>query len=91
MAVLRFRLLEHRSASYIIQVVRPVVPSTSGLNMKAGNALFWIATIFASLISLWVISDYLYGLSEGFPVFNVTALVLAVVIWLLGLFCRRAF
>jgi len=50
-----------------------------------------MATILAGLIVLWVVSDYLYGLREGFPVLNVHALVIAAVIWLLGLIFRRTF
>jgi len=59
--------------------------------MRAGSAVFWVATVIAGLILLWVASDYFYGLSAGFPVLNISALVFAVVIWLIGLFCRRAF
>jgi len=61
------------------------------LNMKIRSALFWLTTVLAGLIVLWVAWDYLYGLSEGFPVLNVHALLIAAVIWLLGFFFRRAF
>jgi hypothetical protein len=50
-----------------------------------------MATILAGLTLAWVVSSYLYGLNEGFPVFNVTGLVLAIMIWFLGLFCREVF
>jgi hypothetical protein len=66
-------------------------PYANVLNMKIRSALFWLTTILAGLIVLWVAWDYLYGLSEGFPVLNVHALLIAAVIWLLGFFFRRAF
>jgi hypothetical protein len=59
--------------------------------MRLGHVLFWIATAFAALILLWVILDYLFGMSGRFPVIDVTALEFAAVIWLIGFFCRRAF
>ena len=72
-------------------LARPVICQTWGLNMKVRSALFWLTTILAGLIVLWVAWDYLYGLTEGFPVLNVHALLIAAVIWLLGFFFRRAF
>jgi hypothetical protein len=60
-------------------------------NMRFGSALFWLATILAGLIVLWVALDFLFGLSGKFPVVDVTALEFAAVIWLIGFFCRRAF
>ena len=62
-------------------------PYANVLNMKIRSALFWLTTILAGLIVLWVAWDYLYGL----PVLNVHALLIAAVIWLLGFFFRRAF
>jgi hypothetical protein len=59
--------------------------------MKVGNRLFWTASIFAALIVLWVADNLIYGMSEDFPVLNVTALGFAVAIWLFGLLCRLAF
>ena len=70
---------------------RYVVFQQAHLSMRFGNAVFWTATILAGLILVWVVLGYLYDLSEGLPVLSVVALVLAAVIWLLGLFCRQVF
>jgi len=83
---------QNKQIRYVPPSRPPFIDSTSGLNMKVRSALFWMATILAGLIALWVVSDYLYDLSEGFfPVLNVHALVIAAVIWLLGLIFRRTF
>jgi len=58
------------------------------LNMKAGKFLFWTATIIAAVILLLVVYDFMYGLSANFPVVDVAGLVLAAVIWLIGLLFR---
>jgi len=56
--------------------------------MKAGKVLFWAATIIAAVILLLVVYDFTYGLSANFPVVDVAGLVLAAVIWLIGLLFR---
>jgi TRAP-type C4-dicarboxylate transport system permease small subunit len=58
--------------------------------MKVGNALFWLASLFAALILLWTASDYFSNLGESYPVLNVPAVLLAGAIWLVGLLCRHA-
>ena len=58
--------------------------------MKVGNALFWLGTFFAAVILLWAAADYLYNLSDNYPVLNITAVVVAGAIWILGLLCRHA-
>lgn len=58
--------------------------------MKVGNALFWFTSSFAALILLWAGADYLYDLSNNFPVLNTTALFVAGAVWLVGLCCRHA-
>ncbi|MGB7037232.1 MAG: hypothetical protein WBD71_17095 [Xanthobacteraceae bacterium] len=57
--------------------------------MKVGNALFWLTSFFAATILLWTAADYLYNLSDSFPVLNVTAVFLAAAVWLVGFICRR--
>jgi hypothetical protein len=59
--------------------------------MKLGNHLFWTASILAALILLWVADNLIYGMSGDFPVLNITALVFAAAIWILGLLGRFAF
>ena len=59
--------------------------------MRIGNHIFWTASVLAALILLWVADNLLYGMSEDYPVLNVTALAFAAVIWLLGFLCRFAF
>jgi hypothetical protein len=56
--------------------------------MKAGKFLFWTATIIAAVMLLLVVYDFMYGLSANFPVVDVAGLVLAAVIWLIGLLFR---
>jgi hypothetical protein len=58
--------------------------------MKVGNALFWLTTVFAALILLWAAADYFYNLSNDYPVLNVTAVIVAGAVWLVGLLCRHA-
>lgn len=58
--------------------------------MKVGNALFWFTSFFAALIVLWTAADFLYNVSNSYPVLNITAVVIAGAIWLVGLFCRHA-
>ena len=45
--------------------------------MRIGNRVFWTASILAALIVLWVADNFLYGMSEDYPVLNVTALAVA--------------
>ena len=52
---------------------------------QESRKLFWTASAIAEII-LWVTWDFLYGMSQGFPVLNVHALVIAAVIWLTGPF-----
>jgi hypothetical protein len=57
--------------------------------MKVGNHIFWATAIIAALVLLWVVSDFFYGLSEDFPVFNTAGLMVAASILTLGLVCRH--
>jgi hypothetical protein len=52
--------------------------------MKVGNTLFWLASAIAAIIILRVTWDFLYGMSQGFLVLNVHALMIAAVIWVTG-------
>jgi hypothetical protein len=56
--------------------------------MNVGNRIFWATTIIAVLVLLWVVSDFFYGLSGDFPVFNTAGLMVAASISTLGLVCR---
>jgi hypothetical protein len=59
--------------------------------MKFANTSFWVASVIAAIMVPWAARDFLFGMSQGFPVFDVHALLLAAVIWPPGLFCRRYF
>jgi hypothetical protein len=54
-----------------------------------GNALYWTATIIASLIAAAVAVGYVSDASEGVPFISVTALTVAGAIWLVGWTCRN--
>jgi len=58
--------------------------------MRTQHAVFWLASVLAALIMLWVAWDFLYGFGQRFPVINIPGLVLAAAIWSVGWLCRLA-
>lgn len=80
--------MEPHSALSVIHMA--LQPSALSEEMKVGQFLFWTSTIFAGLILLWAVSDYLANWSENYPVLDVPALALAAVVWLVGLLFRYA-
>jgi hypothetical protein len=61
--------------------------------MKAswGELIYWVATIVAGLIVVFVAWDYVYNIAEGDPVIPIFPLLCAGAIWLAGRACRRGF
>jgi hypothetical protein len=53
-----------------------------------GKILYWNTTILAGLIAALAAANYYSNSVEGDPIVPVTALLLAGVIWLIGLVCR---
>jgi len=51
---------------------------------EIGKLLYWLATILAAALAIWVLTDFLYGLSQGVPILRIAALTCAIVIWLIG-------
>jgi hypothetical protein len=53
-----------------------------------GNTLYWTATIFAGLIVVWDLWNYVYATERGDPIIQVVPFLLALAIWLVGWACR---
>jgi hypothetical protein len=60
------------------------------MTVQTGEAIYWTATAIAGLIVVLSVANYLSNVSGGWPVFPISPLLLAVVVWLIGHFCRRA-
>jgi drug/metabolite transporter (DMT)-like permease len=56
-----------------------------------GRFLFWLATIIASVLVVWVVWGYVYTSNRGEPIISIVPLLLAGVIWLAGWVCRKVF
>jgi hypothetical protein len=56
-----------------------------------GQFLFWLATIIAGVLVVWVAWGYVYTSNRGEPIISIVPLLLAGVIWLAGWVCRRVF
>jgi len=59
--------------------------------MRTGEEVYWTATAIAGLIVVLAVVSYVSNASEGQPVLPIVPLLLAVVIWMAGRFCRQAF
>jgi len=60
------------------------------MTVRTGEVIYWAATGIAALITVFAVASYVSNASEGEPVLPVAPLLLALVIWLAGRFCRRA-
>jgi len=58
-------------------------------NEQLGKIIFWLATIIAGLIVVWVGFNYVYNIDSAYPILPVAPLLFAGVIWLVGWTCRR--
>ncbi len=56
-----------------------------------GVAIYWMATIIAGLIVVWVAWSYVSNAGEGVPIILIVPLLLAGAIWLAGWACRNVF
>ena len=60
-------------------------PTDRGLH--AGNILYWLATIVAGLIVIFVITLAI-SWAQGQPILRIFALLTALLVWLMGRICR---
>lgn len=49
-----------------------------------GTILYWLATLIAAVIAIFVIADFFFSFAQGHPIIRIVALVVAVFVWLLG-------
>ena len=56
-----------------------------------GELIYWVATIVAGLIAVFVVLGYLHNTDEGYPVLPIVPLLVAGAIWLAGRACRNVF
>ena len=61
------------------------------MNASWGELIYWVATIIAGLIVVYVAWGYVQNTEEGYPVIPIVPLLLAGVIWLAGRACRHVF
>ena len=61
-------------------------PTDRGL--RAGNILYWLATIVAGLIVIFVIAELAISWAQGLPILRIFALLTALLVWLMGRICR---
>jgi len=60
------------------------------MTVRTGEVVYWAATGIALLITVLAVASYASNASEGEPVLPIAPLLLALVIWLAGHFCRNA-
>jgi len=53
-----------------------------------GGFLFWVTSIIAALIVVWVLWNFLWDWQGGAPIIRLPLLLIAGVIWLVGWGCR---
>ena len=59
-------------------------PTDRGLH--AGNILYWLATIVAGLIVIFVIAELAINWAQGQPILRIFALLTALLVWLMTAF-----
>jgi hypothetical protein len=59
-----------------------------GTGLHAGRTLYWVATIFAALIVVFAVADFLISWAQGTPIVRVVAFIAAAAVWLVGRICR---
>ena len=55
-----------------------------------GGFLFWVASIIAALIVVWVLWNFLWDWQGGAPIIRLPLLLIAGVIWLVGWVAARS-
>ena len=58
---------------------------------SAGDILYWLATIVAALMLVFIIADLFISWGQGQPILRIFALATAVLVWLIGRACRALF
>jgi hypothetical protein len=61
-------------------------PDERGLT--TGDVLYWLATIIAALMVVFVVADLAISWAQGQPILRLFALLTALLIWLFGRACR---
>jgi len=56
--------------------------------LSAGRTLYWLATIIAAVIVIFVIADVFISWAQGAPIVRIIALIAALAVWLIGCICR---
>jgi len=56
--------------------------------LHAGNVLYWLATIVAVMIVIFVVADLAISWAQGQPILRIFALLTALLVWLIGRVCR---
>jgi hypothetical protein len=54
-----------------------------------GQTIYWMTTIIAVLIVVWVAWSYVSNMTEGYPVVPIIPLLVAGAVWLVGWACRN--
>ena len=53
-----------------------------------GRAFYWLATIVAALMVIFVVADTFISWAQGAPIVRMFALIAAVAVWLIGRILR---
>ena len=56
--------------------------------LSTGDVIYWLATIIAALMFVFVLADFFFSRAEGRPILQVFALLTALLFWLIGRVCR---
>ena len=56
---------------------------------RLGRFIYWLATMMAGELVVWVLWSYVYTNIRGEPLISIVQLLLAGVIWLAGWVCRK--
>jgi hypothetical protein len=57
-------------------------------SLSVGRTLYWLATIIAAVMVMFAVADFFVGWAQGAPIVRIVALGAAVIVWLIGRFCR---
>jgi hypothetical protein len=68
-------------------------PRKRGLErgLTTGDVIYWLATIIAALMLIFVVADLAISWAQGQPILRLFALMTALLIWLIGRVCRSLF
>jgi hypothetical protein len=56
--------------------------------LTTGDIIYWLATIIAALMLIFVVGDLFISWAQGQPILRMFALMTALLIWLIGRACR---